>query len=123
MKFHNEKQIKEQKQDYEKYTNPLQSDERQNQKLEIDNRLKEILKEELHALQEKNAAPHKAFCGFGKFINKGAIENNRLKIDNLEDQIYGTEINSREKREIAQQKTLPNVLAKNSTQNNPTNQR
>ena len=82
----------------------------------------EIDKKDLDNLQQQNR--HLARNCFTKLWNNKEIESNRLKIANLEDQIYGgTEINARAKQEIKQQKTLHNVVAKNSTRNNPTNQR
>ena len=101
--------------------------------LEIDKKWKqqeltEQQKGKLTKLQAENAVLRKAFCGLGKFFHKGPIEKNRLEIDSLEAQIYaqiygGTEIKSREKREITQQKNWNNVLAKNSTLNNTNNER
>ena len=80
-------------------------------------------KQKLEELQKQNTTLGGKFYGLGGILSKGAIARNTLAIANLEDQIYGsTEIHAREKAEIAQQKNWNNVLAKNSTRNNPANQ-
>lgn len=75
LKFHIEK-----KQSQE-YKNPLQSDERLNQELEIRNRVGEIWKESLAALQAKNA--YLARNCFTKLWNKKEINANTLQIKKL----------------------------------------